>query len=278
MFKGRKLVIATMHGKESVIAPILEDELGVICFLPTDFDTDSLGTFSGEIERINDPVTTVIEKCKKAMRLSNCDLGIASEGSFGNHPSIFFATADDEFLVFIDLKNNLEIIARNLSLETNFASEKISNLTDLKRFVTKVQFPSHGIIVKDREQKPNIIYKNNSNYKDLETAFLEIAKNQSEIFVETDMRAMHNPTRMKVIQETTKILVEKIKSNCPECKTPGFEVVKVISGLRCENCNMPTLSAKMQLFKCKKCTFEEMKKIPNNKEYEDPMYCDFCNP
>ena len=278
MFKGRKLVIATMHGKESVIAPILEDELGVICFLPTDFDTDSLGTFSGEIERINDPVTTVIEKCKKAMRLSNCDLGIASEGSFGNHPSIFFATADDEFLVFIDLKNNLEIIARNLSLETNFASEKISNLTDLKRFVTKVQFPSHGIIVKDREQKPNIIYKNNSNYKDLETAFLEIAKNQSEIFVETDMRAMHNPTRMKVIQETTKILVEKIKTNCPECKTPGFEVVKVISGLRCENCNMPTRSAKMQLFKCKKCTFEEMKKIPNNKEYEDPMYCDFCNP
>jgi hypothetical protein len=31
-----------------------------------------------------------------AMKL-NCDLGVASEGSFGSHPSIFIASADDEF-------------------------------------------------------------------------------------------------------------------------------------------------------------------------------------
>ena len=29
IFKGRKIVIATMHGKEKVIAPLLEKELGV---------------------------------------------------------------------------------------------------------------------------------------------------------------------------------------------------------------------------------------------------------
>jgi hypothetical protein len=37
-----------------------------------------------------------------AMKL--CDLGVASEGSFGSHPSIFIASADDEFLIFIDTK------------------------------------------------------------------------------------------------------------------------------------------------------------------------------
>ena len=147
MFEGRNLVIATMHGKEKVIAPILEKELGVICFIPNDFNSDILGTFSGEIERKKDPIATAIEKCKLAMELSNSDLGIASEGSFGNHPSAFFATADDEFLVFIDKKNKLEIIARSLSLETNFAAEKINNLTDLKKFADKVQFPSHKIIL-----------------------------------------------------------------------------------------------------------------------------------
>jgi hypothetical protein len=40
MFKGRKLLIATKHEKEKVIAPILEKELGVSCFVINDFDVD----------------------------------------------------------------------------------------------------------------------------------------------------------------------------------------------------------------------------------------------
>lgn len=31
-------------------------------------------------------------------------LGIASEGSFGPHPSMFFISADDEFLIYMDKK------------------------------------------------------------------------------------------------------------------------------------------------------------------------------
>ena len=98
MFLGRNLIIATMHAKEQVIAPIFEKELGVLCLIANNFNTDVLGTFSGEIERKSDPITTVIEKCKLAMTATNCDLGIASEGSFGNHPSVYFAAADDEFI------------------------------------------------------------------------------------------------------------------------------------------------------------------------------------
>jgi hypothetical protein len=56
MFKGRSLVIATK--KEKVIAPLLEEALGIVCFVPEDFDTDTLGTFTGEIERKLDPIST----------------------------------------------------------------------------------------------------------------------------------------------------------------------------------------------------------------------------
>jgi hypothetical protein len=62
MFKGRSLLIATKHKKEEVIAPIFERELGVKCFVSADFDTDELGTFSGEIERKFDPITTARKK------------------------------------------------------------------------------------------------------------------------------------------------------------------------------------------------------------------------
>ena len=46
------------------------------------------------------------------MKLTNGDLRIVSEGSFGSHPSIYFTHAADEFLIFIETKNNLEIIER----------------------------------------------------------------------------------------------------------------------------------------------------------------------
>lgn len=50
-FSQRKLVIATKHHKEKVIAPLIEKVLGVECFVGKNFDTDTLGTFTGEVER-----------------------------------------------------------------------------------------------------------------------------------------------------------------------------------------------------------------------------------
>ena len=81
LFAGRKLVIATKHHKEKVIASLLEEAFDVKCFIPENFDTDLLGTFTGEIERKDGPIITIRNKCLQAMELSNCDLGIASEES-----------------------------------------------------------------------------------------------------------------------------------------------------------------------------------------------------
>jgi len=144
MFIGRKLLIATKHEKEKVIAPIIEKELGVKCFVSSNFDTDELGTFTGEVERKDDPITTARNKCMLAMELANCDMAIASEGSFGPHPSIFFVPADDEFLLFIDKKNELEIIVRELSTETNFNAAEIKSEKALKEYANAAYFPSHG--------------------------------------------------------------------------------------------------------------------------------------
>jgi hypothetical protein len=90
-FEGRQLLIATKHNKERVIAPLFEKALGVTCIVPDNFDTDLLGTFSGEVEREQDPLSTARRKCLLAMQQANCDLAIASEGSFGPHPSLFLS-------------------------------------------------------------------------------------------------------------------------------------------------------------------------------------------
>ncbi len=278
MFEGRRIVIATKHQKEQVIAPIFEKELGVNCFIVPNLDTDQLGTFIGEVERKSDPITTARNKCVVAMELSNCDLAIASEGSFGPHPNISFIPADDEFLIFIDKKNGVEIIARELSTETNFDGAVITTEEMLLKFAKKVKFPSHGLILRKSKEEFNGMTKGITEFSQLLIAFNQLIKNFNTAYVETDMRAMYNPTRMGVIEIVAKKLVEKIKCTCPACQMPGFGITEVKQGLPCELCNFPTQSTLSYLYICQKCGFNQEEKYPKGKKTEDPMYCDMCNP
>ncbi len=115
MFQDRRILIATNHGKESVISPLLEQELGLKSELVENLLTDSLGTFSGEIERFDDPLTTLRNKCLLGLKVTDCDLVIASEGSFGAHPSLFFVQSNEELVMLLDTKNNLEISTKFIS-------------------------------------------------------------------------------------------------------------------------------------------------------------------
>ena len=277
-FAGRKLVIATKHSKEKVIGPLVEEQLGAEWFVNPTFDTDVLGTFSGEIERKDDPLTTLKNKCLLAMEVSNCELGIASEGSFGPHPTLFFGHTDDELLVFIDKKYNLEIYVRELSTETNFGGAEIKNLTEAEEFSSKHGFPQHALIVKNLKDDLDFIRNGIDNYSDLNQSVKECLSIHGKAYLETDMRAMYNPTRMKVIESAAQKLMEKINSKCPECKTHGFSVSESKPGLRCEWCSSPTDSILYHLLTCQKCSFSEKEFYPNGKKFEDPMYCSNCNP
>lgn len=277
LFAGRKLLIATKHRKEKVIAPPLEAALGVNSFVPGDFDTDALGTFTGEVEREADPLSTAREKCRRAMEHSGCDLAVASEGSFGSHPFIFFARADEEWLVLIDRKNDLEIVARELSTDTNFNGETVRTEEELTAFAKTAGFPSHGLILRTEEDSTAGLRKNITSWDSLKKSFRELIALHPEIYVETDMRAMYNPTRMSVIEKATLKLVEKIRSCCPQCNSPGFAITQAQPGLPCSWCRQPTRSTLYYLYSCVKCDYTS-KKRNSEKEAEDPMYCDYCNP
>jgi hypothetical protein len=278
MFAGRNLLIVTKHKKETVMAPLLEKELGVHCFTSEVFDTDSLGTFSGEIERKDDALTTIRNKCIEANKLTNCDLVIASEGSFGAHPSIFFAQADDELVMLKDFKNDLEIVARELSLETNFNGKIIESQYDLMEFAKKVQFLSHAIILKSSEKNFKKSFKGITDEVTLLSNYHELKSEFGTVYAETDMRAMYNPMRMNVIEKAMQNLLHKIKNQCPSCQTPGFDILKANAGLPCENCNLPTRSTLSFTYFCKKCNYQEEALFPKGKKMEDPTYCDNCNP
>lgn len=277
-FQGRSIVIATMHRKEAVIAPILKERLGLNPFVINNLNTDELGTFTGEVERKGDPLSTARHKCMMAMDITGLDMAIASEGSFGAHPEVFFAKADDEIILMLDKKNNLEFTGRVLSLETNFDGTSIDSWIKLRQFAENAKFPGHGLILRRKEGSSEIFEKGIRSWARLEELCNSYLEKYGEIWVETDMRAMHNPTRMKVIEEATRQLVSNVLSCCPNCGAPGFVVVESIPGLPCSLCHQPTRSIRSLRYLCKSCGHEKLAPRQDNKYEEDPMYCDFCNP
>ncbi len=278
LFENRRLIIATKHRKESVIAGLLEQELGVRCFVDESFDTDVLGTFDGEVERELDPVSTVREKCLRAMKQNHCDLGVASEGSFGPHPSMFFINGDDEFLIFIDTLHNMEIIVREISTKTNFNGKQVQNRSDLLEFAQQAGFPSHGLILRPAKDSYTDMRKGIANQQELLDTYELLQSKYDSVYVETDMRAMHNPTRMAVIGQAAQKLLVKIKSACPQCHMPGFAVTDAKKGLKCNLCGSPTNSTLCFVYLCQHCGHCNEELYPHGKTSEEPTYCDFCNP
>jgi hypothetical protein len=266
MFHKRKLLIATKHQKEKVIAPILEKELGVCCFIDETFDTDTLGTFSGEVERELDPISTAREKCLRAMKQNGCDLGVASEGSFGPHPSMFFISADDEFLIFIDTKNNIEVVVREISTSTNFNGKYVQSQKELFEFAEQVGFPAHGLILRKSNDENKDIRKGITESEILKNSFDYFFSKYNSVYAETDMRAMYNPARMKVIEKATDKLVQKIKSTCPQCQMPGFGITDAKSGLKCNLCGSPTRSILSYIYICGHFGYKKEEIYPNKKQ------------
>ncbi|MFZ9718594.1 MAG: DUF6671 family protein, partial [Chitinophagaceae bacterium] len=221
LFRGRKLVIATMHGKEQVLAPVLQEALGVDLILPASFNTDAFGTFSGEIPRELSPDAAAIAKCSLAMQLTGCDLAVASEGSFGPHPILGFVPANEEWLFLVDRKHNLQISAKEVSTATNFDAKTCFNIDELVSFADKMQFPSHALMLMPAQDDYRDIVKGITNLAALKTAAESFLSAHGQVFAATDMRAMYNPSRMKVIAAAAQKLIDKIFCACPECGMPG---------------------------------------------------------
>jgi predicted Zn-ribbon and HTH transcriptional regulator len=281
IYNNRVAILATMHNKEKVISPLLKEHLGINLIVPQGLNTDVFGTFTREIKRPDTQIITARLKAKKALEMDDEKIAIASEGSFAPHPLIPYIYANREIIIFLDQENDLEIIGEVFSMETNFNHQTISSLEEAEEFAHKVGFPEHGLVISfnnistGKTQFIKGITSKENLINSVETA---IKNTNGKFHIETDMRAMYNPTRMKNIAFATQDLINKINSLCPQCHTPGFMINQKIPGLPCELCHQPTSLIKAVIFQCQKCGFTQQQLFPNNQEFADPSLCEYCNP
>ncbi len=282
LLSDRTAVLATMHQKERVMAPILERELGVKISVPREIDTDAFGTFTREVKRLGTQVEAARQKAEKALEVAGETLAFASEGSFGPHPMMPYLPANREIVILLDRANNLELIGESLSVETNYSHQLVASIEEAEDFAQKAGFPEHGlvVVVGDAALGNGEIVKGIATEKQLFDAVSAGLKKSStgKVHVETDMRAMHNPTRMKNIASATLDLVKKFKQFCPECGWPGFDVAQRKIGLPCGLCYFPTQLVRSTIYLCKNCGYTKEELFPDNRETADPAQCQYCNP
>lgn len=278
IYAGERVALLTQHGKERVLGPALEHALGCRVEHVTGYDTDLLGTFTRDISRAGTQSETARKKASVGMELSGLLLGIASEGSFGPDPYIGMFPWNIELIVWMDNERNLEVVGTGEG-KTNFNHLLTGEWAAAQAFAREVQFPGHHLVVRPDGEDGTYICKGIVSWQDLELAFSRALTRSSNglVFIETDMRASANPTRMEVIGLAAEDLAHKLRSLCPACGTPGFWRVGRLPGLQCSACGTPTSETRAETFGCLKCPYRDTRDIADT-TYAHPSICDYCNP
>ncbi|MBK9287602.1 MAG: hypothetical protein IPN38_07930 [Flavobacteriales bacterium] len=280
-FAGRKLGVATSHAKEQVIGPLLKQALGLSGYSAiADMDTDRFGAFSGEVQRTLDPLAACEAKARHGAEVSGFDLVIASEGSFGPYPPAPFLSCDEEFLVLFDALDGRTFHHRHVSLETVFDGEACTDWTQANAFAQRMKFPSHHLVVRPLEKwkQGDTQFKGLQDKDAFRNAVEGLLEHRGSCWVETDMRAMANPTRMRVIADTAVRFADELTTTCPVCQACWFRITHPLAGLPCELCGWPTASTRAYLHTCWACAHAETRSRPDGKRFEEPQHCGNCNP
>lgn len=278
IYAGRAIALLTKHQKESVLGPVLEQGLGCRLVLVSSYDTDLFGTFSREIQRPKNQLGTALLKAEKAAELAQTSLAVASEGSFGSHP-LAPIPWNTELVLFLDLAENLTVQGLCQNASTNFSHLIAESYEAAAAFAHTIGFPGHFLILRPEHEAHPFIQKDISDEAALKEAFERCKKESAtgKVFLETDMRAHANPTRMENIRKAAENLVENLNRFCPGCGTPGFVVTESVPGLPCELCGSPTARVLQFRSKCQKCSHIEEQLSPIG-TLASAQFCDYCNP
>lgn len=276
-YENIKISLLTKHKKEKVIAPKFIKMFDAEIIHTDTFDTDELGTFTRDKARYGNQLDAARRKARIGMEITGLKYGIASEGSFISDPFIGLLPWNHEIIIFIDDILGIEIIGSSKSAAVSRQS-KIRNWKELAKFAKLNKFPTHHLVLRPDDENHPVFQKGISNRIILEESFNQAMKlsKTKKVYVEHDLRAHANPTRMKNIANATTDLIHKLKSLCPNCHTPGFQITKVKSGLPCAICDMETRETFEKIFTCNTCDYEKSEFV--KKEKADPAKCDFCNP
>ncbi|MEQ8803016.1 DUF6671 family protein [Haliea sp.] len=273
--QGRSVALLTRHGKGPLVAPALA-ALGLSLRVTDAFDTDTLGTFSGEVERTLSPLACARRKARLACELTGLDLGLGSEGSFGGGPVPGAVNWDEELLLLWDRSSGQEIVARAAG-PVQVAAVAWQSAARLESELAGLDTSQAWII-----RRPGGVSKGLAGVSGVLQALAESPPWASSgpdvagVVIEPDLRAMHCPERRAYIRQAAEQLAQRLQALCPRCAAVDFWPDAQEPGLPCGACEAPTPLPRAAVRRCRPCGHEHRE--PDPRTAADPQYCQWCNP
>ncbi len=278
-YTGQRAVLATKHAKLPLIAPPLASSVGLNVDAVA-VDTDTLGTFSGEVPRTGPPLETAIRKARLGMKATGRELGLANEGSIGPDPAMPFLTADREIVVLVDDRAGIVIWDAHTSYDIMAATTSARPGDNLRQFIADADFPGHRLVVRPNCGPVYPIHKGIDNRGALKSAIAEAAAVATDgcARIETDLRAHACPSRQLVIARAAERLAQRVAARCPGCAAPGWGCVDVLMGVPCSWCGTDVDQPRAEIDGCPACDHQEVKPLVPPDATGDPGICPTCNP
>jgi predicted RNA-binding Zn-ribbon protein involved in translation (DUF1610 family) len=272
-------VLATKHAKLPLIAPPLACALGLDVDA-VDVDTDTLGTFSGEIPRTGSALETAVRKARLGMKAAGRELGLANEGSIGPDPAMPLLTVDREIVVLVDDNAGIVIWDAYATYDIVAATTSARPGEDLRQFITDADFPAHLLIVRPNSGPVYPIRKGIDSRASLKSAIAEAAAvaTDGRARIETDLRAHACPSRQLVIARAAERLAQRAAARCPGCAAPGWGPVDVLMGVPCSWCGTDVEQPRAEIYGCPACDRQEIRPLVPPEATGDPGICPACNP
>lgn len=268
-------VIATMHGKGRVIEPALA-VLGLRFLAAPPIDTDRYGTFTRDVGRAGSQRDALLAKAQAGLDLApEADFAVASEGAFGPHPNIPFVSSGFEMVALLNRHSSKAIIGYHLTTATNFMHVEARCCAEVETFAQTIGFPLHAMVVMESKDGP-VIAKGVTDESELKSICASTLETRGSVWLEADMRANQNPTRMEAVAAAATDLVRRLQGRCPACVYPDW-TPQIRDGRPCTWCDGPTVEAWTEEYLCDACGHRAEYYIDPERKGE-PGHCNYCNP
>lgn len=278
LYQRQALSLLTRHGKERVIGPALAARCGCEVVHTDAFDTDRLGTFTRDIQREGTQREAAVRKARLGMTLTGLRIGLASEGAFAPDPYTGLLSWNYELVVLVDDERGLEL-AGFFSGQSQSDSGHAASWAEVLQFAHNAHFPEHHLVIRPDSAEHAQVRKGLDSFESLKLAFnwAMSLSSTGKVFLENDLRAHTNPSRMANIEKAALDLAEQMNSPCPACTSPGFWIRDLRRGLACSACGAPTREPIAQVWTCPKCDTRRETAL-SVAAFADPGRCDVCNP
>lgn len=272
------IALPTLHGKQAIMAAVLEPATGCRVVHVADVDTDRFGTFTREVTRTGNQLEAARAKARAAMERSGLQLALASEGAFVSDPIAGVIPWNVEIVLLIDGRSEQELVG--MAQGPARAGQGLARTPDeLLQLAREMGFPEHRLCLRPDHSEDERVIKGLGTADELLQAFSSALaqSTRGQVFAESDLRAHCNPTRQAMIRRATEDLCNKMLSACPTCGAPGFALSGHRPGRPCRLCATATREPLAHLWSCAVCHHNEERRdgLP---ALADPARCDRCNP